>query len=313
MNARLFVTASLFIILFTVFFLGSTTKPVIKLLNVQLEKEEHKNMFMEINERVVDTLMSGIEEIADVHAIHSLTMKFHRINENILKRIFTKGDAHHLTHTYEAVKWNAIRRSVKRTETKKRSKGHSTTTTIDVESRLSLGKIPLDEEPSDDSVFKDNGEDVLYRRPAMGSPKGIKSAGMQSPHREEDLIARISMSSTTSGSHRLRPPSVRLRANDHLVHFEGETPSPTSPVSSTHTPSGYFSSSQRSHGRRRSTVSGRRVVSHMFAQSTFYHLPRRDSLVLPSTPVEIIPPSERRPSSTLYSLEEGDVSEKTNL
>lgn len=254
---------------------------------------------MEINERVVDTLMSGIEEIAHVHAVHSLTMKFHRINENILKRIFTKGKGHHLTHTYEAVKWNAIRRSFKKIDKKP--------TAADLESRLSLNKLPIEDEPSDDSVF--TKEDVLYRKPEIASSRMKR---MQSSTATEEAGNRISVSSSGSRrSHplRTRPLSMGLRSSDHYVHFPSETSPPTSPTS----PNSNYFLSKNQHGQRRSTVSGRRVVSNMFAQSSFYHLPRRDSLVLPSTPVEVIPPSERRPSSTLYSLDEGDVDEKTNL
>lgn len=51
-HARIFITTSLFIVLFTVFVLGSTTKPVVRWLEVQLHVHQEKMMFGEINNKV---------------------------------------------------------------------------------------------------------------------------------------------------------------------------------------------------------------------------------------------------------------------
>lgn len=112
-NYTLFVTTTLFIVIFTVFFLGSTTKPLIKWLNIKLDRPTTASMFNEINDRVVDTLMAGIEGISDVKPTHSITLKFTMFNENVLKGLLTRGEGHSFKHTYEAVKWSSIRRSVK--------------------------------------------------------------------------------------------------------------------------------------------------------------------------------------------------------
>lgn len=121
-NYNLFVTTTLFIVIFTVFFLGSTTKPLIKWLNIQLDKPMLASMFNEINDRVVDTLMAGIENISAVKQTHSITLKFTMFNENVLKGLLTRGEGHSFKHTYEAVKWSSIRRSVKLPGRKNRSR-----------------------------------------------------------------------------------------------------------------------------------------------------------------------------------------------
>lgn len=110
----LFVTTTLFIVIFTVFFLGSTTKPMIKWLNIQLERPTNASMFNEINDRVVDTLMAGIEGISDTKLTHHVTLKFTMFNENVLKRVLTRGEGHSFKHTYEAVRWKSIRHSTRR-------------------------------------------------------------------------------------------------------------------------------------------------------------------------------------------------------
>lgn len=102
-HARIFITTSLFIVLFTVFVLGSTTKPVVRWLGVQLHVHYETSMFIEINNKVVETVMSGIEEVAGHRSVNYWSQKLHRFNEKYLKSILTRGDGHSFKDTFELI------------------------------------------------------------------------------------------------------------------------------------------------------------------------------------------------------------------
>lgn len=102
-HARIFITTSLFIVLFTVFVLGSTTKPVVRWLEVQLHVNTETSMFIEINNKVVETVMSGIEEVAGHRSVNYWNQKLNRFNEKYLKGILTRGDGHSFKDTFELI------------------------------------------------------------------------------------------------------------------------------------------------------------------------------------------------------------------
>lgn len=242
LNRELFLTTTLFIILFTVFFLGITTKPMIKFLDVKLlDEEQEAGMFIAIQERIFDTIMSGIAEISDVRSTHSFTLKFHRINENFLKRFLTKGDMHAFEHTLEAVKDKSIRRS---TRVSKEKPSHDSVIVVEGEPVEFHKKPPLESVPSaDDSVFEEvnlrNTPAPDSRRPAEVKFRDRSSTGIENRGSEESLRR------------------THLR---HTMHG--------------------------AEGRR----AGKNLVTHMFYQNQYYHLPLRDSIV-----------SERRTTATSES------------
>ncbi|KAI1304264.1 Sodium/hydrogen exchanger 2 [Halotydeus destructor] len=102
-HARIFITTSLFIVLFTVFVLGSTTKPVVKWLEVQLHVHQEKLMFIEINTKVIESVMAGVEEIAGYRSVNYWSMKLTRFNEKYLKNILTSGEGHSFKDTFETI------------------------------------------------------------------------------------------------------------------------------------------------------------------------------------------------------------------
>lgn len=102
-HARIFITTSLFIVLFTVFILGSTTKPVVRWLEVQLHIQDETSMFIEINNKVIETVMSGIEEVAGHRSVNYWNQKLDRFNEKYLKNILTRGDGHSFKDTFETI------------------------------------------------------------------------------------------------------------------------------------------------------------------------------------------------------------------
>ncbi|XP_041351124.1 sodium/hydrogen exchanger 1-like [Gigantopelta aegis] len=63
----MFVTTTLFVIMFTVFIQGSTIKPLVRCFQVQLAPEKHVSMSSELTSHVIDHLMAGIEDIIGFH------------------------------------------------------------------------------------------------------------------------------------------------------------------------------------------------------------------------------------------------------
>ncbi|XP_015782511.1 Na(+)/H(+) exchanger protein 7 [Tetranychus urticae] len=92
-QANLFVTATLFVILFTVFVLGSTTKPIVHFLEVKIHIKHEAKLFIEINNKVVETFMAGMEEIAGNRSANYWAQKFARFNDNYVKAILIRGGA----------------------------------------------------------------------------------------------------------------------------------------------------------------------------------------------------------------------------
>lgn len=61
---NMFVTTTIVIVLFTVFFQGMTIKPLVRILHVKLRGKEQRSMYAELNEKFLDHLVAGIEEIS---------------------------------------------------------------------------------------------------------------------------------------------------------------------------------------------------------------------------------------------------------
>ncbi|KAF2364530.1 Cation/H+ exchanger [Trinorchestia longiramus] len=62
-HKELFITATLVVILFTVFVQGITVGPMVTFLNVALTSTGPQHLLQEVNVKVVDTMMAGIEEV----------------------------------------------------------------------------------------------------------------------------------------------------------------------------------------------------------------------------------------------------------
>ncbi|RWS25103.1 sodium/hydrogen exchanger 2-like protein, partial [Leptotrombidium deliense] len=92
-QAELYITTTLFIILFTVFVMGSTTKPIVKLLRVQIHVKQEAKLFTEINTKFMETLMAGIEETAGQRSVNFWTQKLNRFNNSYIKAFLIRGGA----------------------------------------------------------------------------------------------------------------------------------------------------------------------------------------------------------------------------
>ncbi|KAL3234739.1 hypothetical protein MRX96_003384 [Rhipicephalus microplus] len=62
-NYEVFVTTTLVIVLFTVFIQGASVKPLVNLLKIRLQQTDGDKLIREINSKLVDNIMLGIEEI----------------------------------------------------------------------------------------------------------------------------------------------------------------------------------------------------------------------------------------------------------
>uniref|UniRef100_T1KSG4 Sodium/hydrogen exchanger n=1 Tax=Tetranychus urticae TaxID=32264 RepID=T1KSG4_TETUR len=62
-SADLFVTATLTVIIFTVFVQGSTTKPIVQLLGLQMLTDADPKLFNELHLKVIETTMNGLDDI----------------------------------------------------------------------------------------------------------------------------------------------------------------------------------------------------------------------------------------------------------
>ncbi|GIY02645.1 hypothetical protein CDAR_577951, partial [Caerostris darwini] len=66
-HKNLFITATLFIILFTVFVQGATIKPLVGLLKIRRQATKNTSMFTEVNTKLLDHVMAGVEEVTGDH------------------------------------------------------------------------------------------------------------------------------------------------------------------------------------------------------------------------------------------------------
>lgn len=66
-HKKMFVTTTLFIILFTVVVLGSVTKPLVAVLRVRREEKRDARSVGLINRKVIETFIPVIEEFAGFH------------------------------------------------------------------------------------------------------------------------------------------------------------------------------------------------------------------------------------------------------
>ncbi|VEL07636.1 unnamed protein product [Protopolystoma xenopodis] len=86
-----FITATLFVILFGLFINGVTLKPMIRLLKIRLQVEPDGSMFNQLNLEAIDYLQAGAEIIAGVCGQRSLARFWeHRVNERYLRRFLQR-------------------------------------------------------------------------------------------------------------------------------------------------------------------------------------------------------------------------------
>ncbi|XP_017162453.1 sodium/hydrogen exchanger 2-like isoform X1 [Poecilia reticulata] len=90
---RLFITTTIVVILFTVFVQGMTIKPLVELLDVKRKKRALPTVSEEIHSRLLDHLLSGIEDVVGYWGQHYWKDRFEQFNKKYLRR-FLIGERH---------------------------------------------------------------------------------------------------------------------------------------------------------------------------------------------------------------------------
>ncbi|KAI5716221.1 hypothetical protein M8J76_002988 [Diaphorina citri] len=81
----MFVTTTIAVIYFTVFFQGITIKPLVKILNVKTAERRKPSMNERIHERLMDHVMAGIEDILGRHGNHHVRDRFKRFDNRFIR------------------------------------------------------------------------------------------------------------------------------------------------------------------------------------------------------------------------------------
>ncbi|KAK3921707.1 Sodium/hydrogen exchanger 3 [Frankliniella fusca] len=81
----MFVTTTIAVIYFTVFFQGITIKPLVKILNVKRAEKRKPTMNERIHERFMDHTMAGIEDILGHHGNHHVRDRFKRFDNKFIR------------------------------------------------------------------------------------------------------------------------------------------------------------------------------------------------------------------------------------
>ncbi|XP_036404419.1 sodium/hydrogen exchanger 2-like [Megalops cyprinoides] len=89
---RLFITTTIVVILFTVFVQGMTIKPLVELLEVKRRKRAPPTVSEEIHSRLLDHLLSGIEDVVGYWGQHYWKDKFEQFNNKYLKKFLIRED-----------------------------------------------------------------------------------------------------------------------------------------------------------------------------------------------------------------------------
>ncbi|GFT35683.1 hypothetical protein NPIL_166501, partial [Nephila pilipes] len=100
-HKNLFITATLFIILFTVFVQGATIKPLVKLLKIRRQTVKNTSMFTEVNTKLLDHVMAGVEEVTGDHGGNYWKQLLFYYNSKYLKKwLQCKSTESNLTRVY---------------------------------------------------------------------------------------------------------------------------------------------------------------------------------------------------------------------
>ncbi|KAF5399450.1 Sodium/hydrogen exchanger [Paragonimus heterotremus] len=89
-NRRVIITATLFIILFTVGFMGLTMKPLVKALKIRMQTKKTLSLFNVLNDSVIDETLAGIEIITNLKGRNVVREFFMRLDEKYFRRILQR-------------------------------------------------------------------------------------------------------------------------------------------------------------------------------------------------------------------------------
>lgn len=102
-TVNVFVTCTLFIVLFTVFIQGSTIKMIVSVFRIKLEDHEEKTLVEEIVGSSLDHMVSGIEEVVGHGVFSRLKERLEKLDEAVLSRwlVVSSNSSAALTEIYD--------------------------------------------------------------------------------------------------------------------------------------------------------------------------------------------------------------------
>ncbi|XP_072304370.1 sodium/hydrogen exchanger 2-like [Eucyclogobius newberryi] len=89
---NLFVTASISIIIFTVFIQGISIRPIVEYMNIRRSNKDKYNINMEIHSRTMEHIVSGIEDLCGQWSHYYWKDKFKKFNDGVLRRVLLRDN-----------------------------------------------------------------------------------------------------------------------------------------------------------------------------------------------------------------------------
>ena len=103
-DVNMMVTTTLVIIMQTVFLQGGTIKWLVNVLNIEKSSDGDPSLMVEMNDKLFDHIMAGVESISGKHGQYYFQDLFNRVDEKILMKIFCSSDAEHdMVRMYDEV------------------------------------------------------------------------------------------------------------------------------------------------------------------------------------------------------------------
>uniref|UniRef100_A0A8C5GIY9 Sodium/hydrogen exchanger n=1 Tax=Gouania willdenowi TaxID=441366 RepID=A0A8C5GIY9_GOUWI len=89
---NLFVTASIAIIIFTVFIQGISIRPIVEYINIRRTNKDLKTINVEVHSRMMEHVVSGVEDLCGQWSHYYWKDKFKKFNDRILRRILLRDN-----------------------------------------------------------------------------------------------------------------------------------------------------------------------------------------------------------------------------
>ncbi|KAK5847982.1 hypothetical protein PBY51_017069 [Eleginops maclovinus] len=89
---NLFVTASIAVILFTVFLQGISIRPIVEYMNIRKTNKDLNTINVEVHSRMMEHVVCGIEDLCGQWSHYYWKDKFKRFNDRVLKRILVRDN-----------------------------------------------------------------------------------------------------------------------------------------------------------------------------------------------------------------------------
>jgi sodium/hydrogen exchanger 3 len=298
-HSKLFVSSTLFVILFTVFVLGSTTKTMVKLLRVKTEEKQDPKMLLFLTDKVVESCMIGIEDVTGNQTYFHWINKLSQWNEKYFKRLLVRGwvpASTEFTSTYNKIKQSrpksfislmVNRGSVVSNISLRRDKQNH----VEASRRPS---IPVTPPPPTNVSNANNSNSVVKFSPSVsrldlnGSDGTIHSNSATRSTREEDLRSSPKRSTSRKSRSSSKNPNQIPRWNliRNVVSFTSRM-TRNSRSDSNHDPGVVSPASQsRSQSRKHSLITlmredsedrehneVKRQLNSALTRTSFYHLP----------------------------------------